>query len=356
MEAFHKEANTYKGTEVLYFDNAELTKFKGDKNSYATFGGLSVLYFKDFKRFVLQLNDWRYPLFRRIPISKEGTQSNPTYILPGSGDSSFRLSLSDLPNTEGLANFEAILNHNSNFSSSGEENTLRRLEASPDDKLVRHTPVRKESGIKDSITEALKSATDKVKATAGSLKGSKGLPKKKRSNLKDIKARDFKSEAKSTFKKNYFEASTKLSGEFLKRRSDNINTSQVREFNDLRKTAESAAATFFIRREELEESILSMKDLITERNYTMDPLEKKGLMQNLRQGIHGIKESITGILGSNKQPEATEGRQDTGMTQPSERRTTEGGISQNRPSREIISVHDKVEKVPAPEGMSHYQA
>jgi len=353
MESFHKEANTFKGVEVLYFENAELTKFKGDKNSFATFGPLSVLYFKDFKRFVLQLNDWRYPLFRRIPISKEGNQHSPSYILPGLLDASYRLTLSDLPNTEGLANFEAILNHNSNFSSNGEENTLRRLEASPDDKLVRHTTVaHKESGgVTSTITEALKSATDKIKATAGGLKKSKGLPKKKRSNLSEIKVRDFKNEAKSTFKKNYFEASNKLSGEFLKRRKENTNLSQVREFNDLRKTAENAAATFFLRKEELEEALLNTKDIITQRGYTMEPLEKKGLMQNLKSGISGIKESIFG----GKHAESTETSQEGGMTQASERRT-EGSISQNRPSREIISVHDKVEKVPAPEGMSHYQA
>jgi len=350
MEAFHKEANTFRGTEVLYFENAELTKFKGDKNSFAAFGPLSVLYFKDFKRFVLQLNDWKYPLFRRVPISKEGSQSSPSYLLPGLGDSSYRLTLSQLPNTEGLANFETILNHNTNFSANGEENTLRRLEASPDDKLVRHTgPIHKEAGLKATISEALKTATDKVKATAGSFKGSKGLPKKKRSNLKDIKARDFKNEAKSTFKKNYFEATGKLSQEFLNRRKDNINLSQVREFNDLRKTADNAAASFFIRKEELEGAILNIKDLITERSYTMDPLEKKGLMQNLRSGIHGIKDSITGVLGGHKNEEGLD------STQASERRT-EGSISQNRPSREVISVHDKVEKVPAPEGMSHYQA
>jgi len=354
MQAFHKEANTFRGTEVLYFENAELTKFKGDNNSFATFGPLSVLYFKDFKRFVLQLNDWKYPLFRRIPISKEGSQNSPSYILPGLGNSSYRLTLSQLPNTEGLANFETILNHNSNFSANGEENTLRRLEASPDDKLVRHTgPIHKESGIKTTISGALKTATDKVKATAGSFKGSKGLPKKKRSNLSDIKVRDFKNEAKSSFKKNYFEASSKLSQEFLGRRKENINLTQVREFNDLRKTAENAAASFFIRKEELEDTLLNFKDLITERGYTMDPLEKKGLMQNLRQGIHGIKESITGVLGGHKNEEGSESRLDS--TQGSERRT-EGSISQNRPSREVISVHDKVEKVPAPEGMSHYQA
>jgi len=346
MEHFHKEPNTYRGTEVLYFENAELTKSKGDKNSFSTFGPLSVIYFKDFKRFVLQLNDWRYPLFRRVPITKEGNNHSPSYILPGLGEASYKLSLSGLSNSEGLANFETILNHNANFSASGEENTLRRLEASPEDKLYRHTgPIRKESaGIASTISGALKSASGKVKG----LTGSKGPAKKKRSVLKDIKARDFKADAKSTFKKNYFETSHKLSEEFLNRRKDNTNLSQVREFNELRNTADKTAAAFYIRKDEIEESILGMKDLITERNFTMEPLEKTGLMQNIKHGIHGITDSLTGILGR-KQPGHPEERRE-------ERRAEGGSISQNRPSREIISVHDKIERVPAPEGMSHYQA
>ena len=75
--------------------------------------------------------------------------------------------------------------------------------------LVRH-PI-KETGPKEIITESLKKVSEKAHILTQNLKtGTKYLTStKKRTNLKDIKNKDFKKEARSTFKKDFFLKSEK---------------------------------------------------------------------------------------------------------------------------------------------------
>ena len=132
MEAYLKDSSKTEGIELLYFEHAEVEKFKNDSTIFAASGSLSVLFFSNYSRFVLQINDWRYPLVRRLPIVSEGQPGSPSYLLPAQNGFVYRLRLATGP-CQGLSNFEAILQNNSKYSVKGEETPLRKLEASPED-------------------------------------------------------------------------------------------------------------------------------------------------------------------------------------------------------------------------------
>ena len=252
MEPIIKDSNRVKGVEVLFFEEAEVQKIKNNATSFAAIGSLSVLYFKDYDRFVLQLNDWRYPLLRRLSISRGNDNS---YLLPGLHGFSFRLRISKFPSQDALKNFETILLNNSRMGG-------KALEASPDDKLVRQKP--KETSMMDKVSETAKNIMDTIKAKTETFKtGTKHITStKKRTHLKDIKNRNFRKTAQPTFKKDFFESSTKQTQEFLQRRRENPNLSQVRDFNDLRKTSDNNAPVEFIPREDLEDQILNNKEIV----------------------------------------------------------------------------------------------
>jgi len=252
MEPIIKDSDRVKGLEVLFFEEAEVEKMKNNMTSFAAIGSLSVLYFKDYDRFVLQLNDWRYPLLRRLSISRGADNS---FLLPGLHGFSFRLRINKFASQDALKNFETILLNNSRMGG-------KMLETSPDDKLMRSRP--KDTSIMDKVTATAKNIMETIKTKTETLKtGTKGITStKKRSNLKEIKNKNFKKTAHTTFKKDFFESNMKLTQDFLQRRRENPNLSSTRDFSDLRKVSDSNAPVEFIPRVEIEEAILNNKEIV----------------------------------------------------------------------------------------------
>jgi len=251
---------------------------------------------------MLHLNDWKYPLFRRLPVTSQGGEgSSRIYEFPALNGFTYRLKLNNIQNTAALSNLESILGNHSNFSTKGITGIPRKLEASPDDKLFRHQK-DKETGPTEVIKEVLKQGFEKVKIASETLKsGTKKLTsRKKKLDLKDIKNKNFRKNAKSTFKKDFFTHGEKMSKEFLEKRRNNKNLTEYREFKDLLKTSDSMAPSLYLWRVEVEEAILNNKDLIQQGNYKLSEeqlLEKKGIMESIKQGLHDIKESVTGMMG-----------------------------------------------------------
>lgn len=121
------EFGKIKGVEVLTFKEAELEKTLGGRTTFATVGNLSVLYFADYDRFVLSVNDWKYALLRRLPIvSTEPTLTGPvSYTLP-TYNGFYTLTINKISHVEALKNFETILLDNSRYSISSETTPLRQ--------------------------------------------------------------------------------------------------------------------------------------------------------------------------------------------------------------------------------------
>lgn len=295
MEPIAKESTKALGMEFLHFPEAEVKKIKGDATSFASMGHLSVLYFKDYHRFVLQINDWRYPLLRRMPVIGDKEEVNSrTYILPAMNGFSFILKISNIANMSALTNFETILHNNSRFSHKGEEMVSRKAEESPDDK-VRHHGKEEKTGLKEMGMEMMKEGVQKIKAKKSTMKMETMnlMSKKRRMNLKEIRNQDFKNEAKSQFKKGFFEESRKKTEEFYKLRRENYDMTQVLDYEHLMKVKETAK--FYVDKNQIEEIIMRSKDLAD--HYMMKKnQEKKGIMDFLKQGIHDIKESINGMM------------------------------------------------------------
>jgi len=241
-----------KGVEVLFFEEAEIQKMRGNTPIFAAMGPLSVLYFKDYHRFVLQLNDWRYPLMRRLNI----TGADKSFVLPGTNNATFNLRIMGNPSQDTLKNFETILMNNSRLGG-------KALEASPDDKLVRHK-VSQETSFMDKVSATAKNIIDSIKAKTETIKtGTKNINStKKRTHLKDIKNKDFKKTAHSTFKKDFFTTHEKMTQDFLSKRRENPNLNHALGFNDLMKTSDSKAPTHYLFKEEIEECILNNKEIV----------------------------------------------------------------------------------------------
>jgi len=251
---------------------------------------------------------------RRLPITSLG---NGLYEFPALNGFSYRLKFNNALNNAALTNFENILSMNSNFMMKGKAGLPRKLEPSPDDKLMRHHK-EKETGPTEVIKEVIKQGIEKVKHVKGSLKSApkKLTSTKKRMDLKTLKNKNFKKTAKPTFKKDFFDQGEKLTNEFMEKRKKNPNLMEMREFKDLAKTSDSIAPTVYLYRVEIEEAILNNKDLIQQGNYKLSDdmiLEKKGFMESIKQGIHDIKESVSGMMGHSHeraQERAREGQKD----------------------------------------------
>lgn len=292
MEPVLKQSGKVMGIEVLYFEEAQLRKVKGDKASFAAIGPLSVLYFKDYQRFVLHLNDWRYPLMRRLPItaSSKDALGFRSYSLPTLNGYTFELRISSSVDDSSIENFETILGHCSNFSL----NPRGKIEASPDDKVSRY--LKKDTTTMNVISQMLKNVTERSKITIENLQHGTKVPSKVKGkiDLKDIKTKDFKKDAHSTFKKDFFESSERLHQEFLKLRRENPNLTQSMEFDDLKKTNHHKAPSVYLWKEEVEEAILRNKDLITQGGFDQVKVEeRKGIIGSIREGLGHLRDTIT---------------------------------------------------------------
>jgi len=236
---------------------------------------------------VLQLNDWRYPLLRRLPITAldKGELYSRTYLLPTLHGFTFVLRIERFPNIQALSNFETILVHNSQFSYHGEQLHPKRTEHSPDDKLTRH--LNKNTGFKEIFSHKIKAGVEKIKVAKETFKmGTKNLTsKKKKVNLKDVKTRNFRKEARSTFKKDFFQTSQKMSQDFMRLRKENVNLIHARNFEDLLKI--SSAPSLYINREDIEESILNNKSLAENRSIMIKEhtAERQTFAENLKRDL-----------------------------------------------------------------------
>ena len=231
MEHINNLSGSTKGVETLFFEEAEVQKLRGNTPIFGAIGPLSVLYFKDYDRFVLQLNDFKYPLLRRLNISG----SDRSFTLPGLNNSTYNLRILGNPSQDSLKNFETILMNNSRFGG-------KELGSSPDDKLTRSKPSTSHTSLMDQVSNTAKNIIDSIKTKTETLKtGTKNITStKKRTFLKDIKNKDFKASAHSTFKKDYFTSGEKSTQEFLSRRRDNYNLSHCLDFSELRKVNSNA--------------------------------------------------------------------------------------------------------------------
>ena len=275
MEHIHKDSLSIKATEVLFFQDATIEKFKANSTAFASTGSLSILYFSDYHRFVLQINDWKYPLLRRLPIvaSKDETGSSRTYVLPAANGFFFRLRIGSVTNLQPITNLETIFANNANFTFRGEDAPFRKLEVSPDDKVVRPTHAYKEAGVFDKMSETLKQVVDKVKISTETLKtGTKNITStKKRIDQKTIKTSDFRKSAKSSLNKKFFESAEKETREFMELRKGNSNLSMQKDLSELIKSAK--APTVYIGKEDIEEEILNNKDLAVKGSFNMSSIK-----------------------------------------------------------------------------------
>jgi len=245
MDPIFHTSGSIKGIEVLFFEEAEVTRIKGSESSYATFGPLSVLYFADYHMFVLQINDWRYPILRTLDITPEGSGS---YSLPAPNGGSFSLKITKGA-PQGFSNFDNLLQG------------IRKVQSGPEDALMKRkqsAKKEKDTGVKEVISESIKAAVKKIENKVATAKtGTKYLTStKKMVHLKDIKNKNFRKEAHSRIKKDFFSSSEKTLEHFMKLRKDNANMSESRDFDALKK---SHGPVMYIPKSEIEEAIVNNK-------------------------------------------------------------------------------------------------
>jgi len=169
---------------------------------------------------------------------------------------SYNLRILGNPSNDALKNFETILLNNSRFGG-------KALEKSPDDKLSRGKPSTSHTSLMEQVSHTAKNIIESIKTKTETIKtGTKHLTsKKERTYLKDIKNKNFKKTAHSTFKKDFFQSGEKSTQDFLSRRRDNYNLNHALDFSDLRKVNSNAPVQYLLK-EELEEAILNNKDVV----------------------------------------------------------------------------------------------
>lgn len=317
MESLLHHSNKVQGVESLYFEDAQILKFKHDRISYASAGPLSVLYFKEYDRFVLKLNDWKFPLIKRLPIlgmdhNKTGLK---TYILPAANGFLYKLTI-DHSTPQAMLNFESILRSNSCFAIRGEEAPFRKIGDSPNDKLTRKKS--KETGPIEIFEQTLKTGVEKAKVAGKTLtSGTLGLnSRKQKLDLKKLRNKNFKKKAHSSFNQDFFNQARKETQDFLDKRENNINLVQTQPLYHLKRGPDLPTISIF--REDLEESILHHKDLaslghfnlgkqipvtfktVSEEQEQSTPKrqahEAKGFFEVLKQGLLEIKDTFSGLL------------------------------------------------------------
>lgn len=340
MEAFLKGSEKVKGTEILYFENAELEKVKGGQSSFSTSGPLSLLYFKDYNRFVFHLNDWNYPLLRRLPIiGLDNLDANSrSYSFPGTNGFAYNLTINKQGGSFAFQNLDSILESNSRLSWRDNDSVFRKHEASPDDKLVRH--LQKDTGITDVISGTIKHGVQNIK---NKLKPStKNLTSRKKAlDLKNLKTKNFRRDAQSRIKKNFFESGQKQTSEFWQLRRGNKNNFVTTKYDDLRKTSDSSAPSLYLWRCEVEEAILRNKDISTQGlssfSMALKPQGKENISQNIQESSIPLDSSVDKSQVGQGPMEAHSRREN-----PLEERNRGGNLIQPQPQMDVN------------EGMTHY--
>jgi len=244
-----KHSGSSKGFETLFFEDAEVQKSKAGKTTSASSGSLSVLYFKDYNRFFLRLNNWLYPLMRRLPVvgmDKNDGSSSRLYCLPGPDGSWYKLRINCYGSAQGLENFESVLQDCSKFSWKGE--TYRgKAELSPEDRLSGRT-ARNENINKGEL--------------------SKDIPK----------------------------SSQRLSQKLLNSRRSNLNMSLPKSFEELKRMVGSQGLAFYLPKEELEEAIIDYRDTARQGKINLRELTmlRPTIVESAKREVQEIKQTIVG--------------------------------------------------------------
>ena len=204
MDQISEDHERVKGTEILNFDEVELTKTEAGATSFVDVGTLTVFFFQDYNRFILYLNGWGYALLKRLPVysSRKDDVKSRYYSFPVH-NGFFNLKFNN-PRPEALQNFETILSHNSKFIRKGEDKPAIELALSGDDGIAEDfedieqtLEVTPEMGSLDDLKEGNPenlASTDKIKR--GFAKFADKLSRtfaKPKTNINMIEARDINS-------------------------------------------------------------------------------------------------------------------------------------------------------------------
>ena len=252
MEPIFQQPGSSQCLEIFFFPDSEIQKLKGGQISFAVTGPLSVLYSKDYNRFFLRLDDWFYPLMRRLPVigmNKNDGSSSRVYCFPGHNGFWYNLRVNWYGSSQGLQNFESILQEYTKFSWKGEAHH-GRVEQSPDDKLVR----RSEKEVQQVSGKDIPCHPKKIEME-GETETKNLTSRKEFMDLRDIKYRNFRKEAKSTIGKNFIESEKKSSQEFINLRKSNLNMSLTKSLEDLLKTSETQVPSLYLPKEEVSDVI-----------------------------------------------------------------------------------------------------
>lgn len=259
MEPIFQQPGSSKCLEIFFFPDAELQKLKAGHISFAVTGPLSVLYSKDYNRFFLRLDDWFYPLMRRLPVvglNKNDGSSSRVYSFPGHNGFWYNLRVNCYGSPQGLENFESILQEYTKFSWKGEAHH-GRVEQSPDDKLFRRS--EKESEIKQVSGQDIKqSCHPRNIKTEGEVETKNLTSRREPMDLRDIKTRNFRKEAHSTIGKNFIESEKKSSQEFINLRKSNFNMNLPKSLEELVKTPETQVPSLYLPREAVSSLIFNL--------------------------------------------------------------------------------------------------
>lgn len=237
--AIKSDFGKIKALEVLTFKEAELERTLNGRTTFATVGNLQVLYFPNFDRFVLSLNDWKYPLLRRIPIVSSGANmtgpiqySLPTY------NGFYTLRLHKVPHLEALQNLETILVENSKFSYLGTDNVLKR-DLSPDDRF------RGQSMVDPANPGLGQSIVDPTNPGVGSFEGSQAQYLPEASKPTNTLSRGQK------IKRGFKMLGFKLTKGLSRKGKHNMNHLQQRDIDTIKRTSEITVPTHMYPRKEV---------------------------------------------------------------------------------------------------------
>jgi hypothetical protein len=236
-----------KAIEVLTFKEAELERTLNGLTTFGTVGVLQILYFANYDRFVLSLNDWKYALLKRLPVTgAESSGHGPiSYTFP-TYNGFYTLTLPKVNHLEGLKNLETILINNTRFSYKGTENILRNSTGarSPDDRFRRleMTPGADENYDPISTSQYPSSFDTTTDAPHSLSKGQR---------------------MKRGFKKFGFIFKRKMS----RKEKNNLNNYQARDIDSIKKTNEIQAAIHHYPRREIERWITYNKEIANSLGY-----------------------------------------------------------------------------------------
>ena len=223
-----------KAVEVLTFKEAELERTLNGITTFGTVGVLQILYFANYDRFVLSLNDWKYALLKRLPVTgADNTGNGPVAYTFPTYNGFYTLTLPKVNHLEGLKNLETILINNTRFSYKGTENILRKSSGSigarsPDDRFRRleMTPGGTDENYDPISTSQYPSSLDTIDAPHQLSKGQR---------------------MKRGFKKFGFMFKKKMS----RKEKNNLNNYQARDIDSIKKTNEIQAAIHHYPRREV---------------------------------------------------------------------------------------------------------